>query len=165
MPTIELQHPVNLPANLVGPALRGVLEKIERADPADPPFALSVGLEDLHLPDAATVSVPIDLHVGVAHGKHSTSVDFDFSARSHRKLFPAFKGTLRTDPLGPSNSALWFSGSYAPPLGALGRALDATIMRGVAQRTLAAFLARIAGDAVAAINAHERAAIRSAESR
>lgn len=165
MPTIELQHPVNLPAALVGPALQRVLERIERGEDAQHPFSLSVGLQDLHLPDAGTLSVPIDLHLRVSHGAHATSLDFEFAARTHRKLFPTFEGTLRSDPLGPSQAALWFSGSYTPPLGAVGRALDATVMRGVAERTLAAFLANVAAEACADVEAHERAGIRNAQTR
>jgi hypothetical protein len=59
-------------------------------------------------------------------------------------LFPALDADITVIPLNEQTSLLKFAGSYRPPLGALGTALDAAILHRVAAATIRTFLNRIA---------------------
>jgi hypothetical protein len=59
-------------------------------------------------------------------------------------LFPALDADLIVMPTGERSSKLRLTGSYRPPLGTLGSALDAAILHRVARATVRAFLSRIA---------------------
>jgi hypothetical protein len=59
-------------------------------------------------------------------------------------LFPALDADLIVMPTGEQSSKLRLTGSYRPPLGALGSALDAAILHRVARATIRAFLSRLA---------------------
>ena len=65
-------------------------------------------------------------------------------------LFPALDADLIVMPTGDRSSKLRLTGSYRPPLGALGSALDAAILHRVAQATVHAFLSRLAAGITAA---------------
>jgi hypothetical protein len=58
-------------------------------------------------------------------------------------LFPALDADLEIAPLGQHRSQLAMSARYVPPLGALGRAIDRTILFRVAEATLKDFLDRV----------------------
>jgi hypothetical protein len=59
-------------------------------------------------------------------------------------LFPALDADILVMPTGKRSSKLRITGSYRPPLGALGSALDAAILYRVARATIRAFLNRLA---------------------
>jgi hypothetical protein len=61
-------------------------------------------------------------------------------------LFPALDADLTVVPTGRQCAMLRIAGSYRPPLGALGTALDTAILHRVARATIRAFLDRIAAD-------------------
>ncbi len=61
-------------------------------------------------------------------------------------LFPALDADILIVPTGERSSKLRLTGSYRPPLGALGSALDAAILHRVARATVRAFLNRLAAD-------------------
>ncbi len=58
-------------------------------------------------------------------------------------LFPALDADILIMPTGERSSKLRLTGSYRPPLGALGSALDAAILHRVARATVRAFLNRL----------------------
>jgi hypothetical protein len=58
-------------------------------------------------------------------------------------LFPSLDADLEIAPLGPHRSQLAMSARYVPPLGAVGRAIDRTILYRVAEATLKDFLDRV----------------------
>ena len=64
-------------------------------------------------------------------------------------LFPALDADIMVMPAGERSSKLRLTGSYRPPLGALGSALDAAILHRVARATIRAFLNRLAAGIVA----------------
>jgi hypothetical protein len=59
-------------------------------------------------------------------------------------LFPALDADLEVAPLGPGRTRLAISARYAPPLGALGRAIDRAVLSRVAEATLKDFLDGVA---------------------
>jgi len=54
------------------------------------------------------------------------------------------EGKLTVRPLGPHSAKLVFSGTYQPPLGAVGREIDDVLMHNVADATIKDFLASVA---------------------
>lgn len=60
-------------------------------------------------------------------------------------LFPTFEGRLRLYRVPGGTNRLELDGHYAPPGGALGRAVDVAAMYAVAQATVEDFVERIAG--------------------
>lgn len=61
-------------------------------------------------------------------------------------LFPVLDADLEVVKDGTAAAWLTFTGSYRPPAGALGQALDRAILHRVASATIKNFLARIAAD-------------------
>ena len=59
-------------------------------------------------------------------------------------LFPVLDADIRLVPAGEHVTRLSMAGSYRPPLGALGEALDRTILHRVATATIRGFLAQVA---------------------
>jgi hypothetical protein len=59
-------------------------------------------------------------------------------------LFPALDADITVTPVDGQTTMLRLAGSYRPPLGALGAALDATILHRVATATIRSFLNRLA---------------------
>ncbi len=66
-------------------------------------------------------------------------------AANGQNLFPKFAGNVNVSALGESASELWLQGRYEVPLGGIGAAIDATLMNGVAERSLSAFLDVLSG--------------------
>src|SRR5690349_1645751 len=59
-------------------------------------------------------------------------------------LFPVLDADVRLTPAGEHVTLLSMAGSYRPPLGALGRALDQAILHRVAAATIRGFVAQVA---------------------
>jgi hypothetical protein len=72
-------------------------------------------------------------------------------------LFPALDADITVTPAGKRTVMLRLAGSYRPPLGALGTALDKAVMHRVAAATIRAFLNRLAA-AIAESPARDRGA-------
>ena len=60
-------------------------------------------------------------------------------------LFPVLDADITMAPFGEQVTLLAVAGSYRPPLGAMGAALDRTILHRIASATIRAFLAQVAG--------------------
>ena len=72
-----------------------------------------------------------------------TVVPLRWSATGVSGLFPSLDADLEIAPLGPSRTQLAMSARYVPPLGALGRVIDRTVLFRVAEATLKDFLDRV----------------------
>ena len=59
-------------------------------------------------------------------------------------LFPVLEADLQVAAIGPRRTQLSLNGRYQPPLGAVGRALDRTLLHRIAEATVRDFLERIA---------------------
>ena len=78
--------------------------------------------------------------------RSSSKVSFPlrWQASDHPGLFPALDADLEVAPIDPLRTHLAMSARYAPPLGALGRAIDRAVLSRVAEATLKDFLDRVA---------------------
>jgi hypothetical protein len=59
-------------------------------------------------------------------------------------LFPILEGHLEVEGASPQQTTLGLKANYAPPLGGLGRLVDQTLLRGLAQATVKDFVERLA---------------------
>jgi hypothetical protein len=73
-----------------------------------------------------------------------TTVPIVWEATGARLLFPRMEGDLLVGAMGPELTQLAFRGSYRPPLGALGRVIDRTMLHRVAEASVRGFVERIA---------------------
>ena len=80
------------------------------------------------------------------------------------RLFPVLDADIRLSPAGDSASLLTMTGSYRPPLGALGGVLDRGILHRVAEATIRNFLAEVAAQIGGQPGAGEASAPRGAGS-
>ncbi len=143
MPPIELRREIPLPAVLVADELVSLFTALAADESPHADLSIAADFSDLHLPGSGSVEIPIAIGVRRMHGKPPFRIDFRLNARERERLFPTFDGSLDVDPQGPSECTAWLSGEYTPPLGPVGKALDATVLNNVAQRTLSAFLDRL----------------------
>jgi hypothetical protein len=71
-------------------------------------------------------------------------------------LFPVMDGKLTVRPLGPRSARLTLSGTYEPPMGALGQQLDEVALHQVAEATVRDLVERIA-ERISELAAHRPA--------
>jgi hypothetical protein len=70
-------------------------------------------------------------------------VPLTWSATGPTELFPVMEADLEVTPLGAGASQLRISGSYDPPLGAIGRQLDRLLLHQLAEATVRALLSQL----------------------
>lgn len=93
------------------------------------------------------VSVPISLRAD--HHPHRLESELTIESAGAPAAFPRFAGVLSVTPLREYGCEIWLQGSYEPPLGSAGEAIDLTILRGAAEKSLATWFASLA-DAISA---------------
>lgn len=92
-----------------------------------------------------SVGREVRVTVGLVHFRGmSVVVPMTWEAVSHRTWFPLLDGEIEVSPLGPGESRLTLSGSYAPPGGMFGRGIDRALMHRVATSTVRSFLNHVA---------------------
>lgn len=119
---------------------RGILARATRAatDPRDAPAELRVRVGALEL--AAEVELEI---TGITEAeaappvRPSTRIDLTWRSRRTPGLFPAMTGAVQLAPAAPGHTALTFEGTYDPPLGIVGDAIDALGMHRLAETSVA----------------------------
>jgi len=77
-------------------------------------------------------------------GDHESEIPITWRATGTPGLFPAMDAGIVVAALGPDLTQIALRGSYEPPLGSLGRALDRTLLHRVAEASVKSFLDRIA---------------------
>ncbi len=153
MPQIDLNVGVPIPASLLQAELIRLLTAIEKEQSPFEDFAINADFSDLHLPSAGAISVPIELRRMQQHG--SDGMHFTFRAKQHDTLFPTFHGSLSVEPAGSPYSCVRLRGEYKPPMGTVGRVVNTTVLRSVAERSLRAFLDRVTTTAESNIRRRE----------
>ena len=87
----------------------------------------------------------VTLHPGEpSRGPVETSIPIIWEATGTPGLFPRMEGELVVADLGEGLTQVALRGSYEPPLGVVGRALDRTLFHRVAEASVKQFLDRIA---------------------
>ena len=71
-------------------------------------------------------------------------VVFEWQARQAPKLFPLMRASLDAYPLTATETQLDFAGTYTPPLGIVGSALDAVAGNRVAEASIHRFVTEVA---------------------
>jgi hypothetical protein len=74
-----------------------------------------------------------------------TRMQLEWEAATRPGLFPFMKAQLSIYPLTPTETQLDFSGLYEPPLGPLGKALNAVAGHRIAEVTVHRFVSDVAG--------------------
>ncbi len=77
-------------------------------------------------------------------GNHQTTIPFAWEATGTPGLFPKLDADLVVASIGPELCQIAMRGTYAPPLGPLGRALDRAVLHRVAEASVKSFVDRVA---------------------
>ena len=67
-------------------------------------------------------------------------IPISWEAQPVSELFPRFEGELQLVPMGPNQTKLALAGTYDPPLGDAGRAVDNLVMHTAAEATVKDFV-------------------------
>ena len=90
-----------------------------------------------------TVGEPVE-SAGEHGGPPSTRIPIEWEAASRPGLFPLMRGELAIYPITSTETQLDFGGTYTPPMGPLGGALDAVVGRRIADASIHRFLSDVA---------------------
>lgn len=74
----------------------------------------------------------------------SLTIALTWRSRQRAALFPTLTAQLALYPLTPTETQLELSGSYEPPLGIVGEAVDAAVLHRFAKESVASFVREIA---------------------
>lgn len=130
---------VAVPIHFALPALETILREFAQ-EPGRASLALNV--RQLHLPFEATICVGIKARV--SSGETRNEWHLQISAARNPRMYPTFDGVLTLIEVADSGSQLLLSGTYVVPFGALGRAIDVTLLRGAATSSLERFSRELA---------------------
>lgn len=128
-----------VPAHFAFPALETILNEFSK-EPGRASLALNV--RQLHLPFEATISAPVEAHVAAGNARNEWRLHI--LATSNSAMYPTFDGVLTLITAGDSGSQLQLEGHYAVPFGAVGRAIDKTVLSGAARSSLQRFVRELA---------------------
>lgn len=104
--------------------------------------------------DVGAVAVQADIKISVknvqekkatATSAPSTRLRLEWEAAKMPRLFPLMKAELSIYPLTSGETQLDFQGIYEPPLGALGKAMNAVAGHRIAEASVHRFISDVAG--------------------
>ena len=121
------------------PALETVLTELEKHPGST---SLALNMQELHVPLQAMVSVPVQAQVLADDERHAWHVEI--RAASRPQMYPTFNGALRLVSCGERACELRLQGRYQVPLGALGRVIDSTFLRGAVDASMQRFVRELA---------------------
>jgi hypothetical protein len=105
------------------------------------------------------VSGPLGLEVGEpVEAHHVVMLPLRLRSGDHRLLLPTLEGSLDAAWLGPGRTYLALSLTYDPPLGLVGKAVDAALLHRVAETVVQRFLEAIANELLVRAESHGLAA-------
>jgi hypothetical protein len=104
--------------------------------------------EELHAtvgPGAGGYAKKVRLEIGLAEIRRSGVVyPIQWTAVGAKGLFPRLTADLILSHVGEEKTKLSLQGTYEPPLGMVGRAVDRTLLRNVAESTVQDWVDRVA---------------------
>lgn len=86
----------------------------------------------------------IEESAGDVKAAPTTRLELEWEAAKAPRLFPLMRAELSIYPLTATETQLDFAGSYEPPLGAVGSAIDAIVGHRIAEVTVHRFVAELA---------------------
>lgn len=98
---------------------------------------------------------------GIEDRQSCVAIAITWSAKRRPGLFPTMTGIVSIYPLTPTETQLEFSGTYDPPFGVVGDALDTLAMRSFAKQSVNHFTQDIAMFLRSSIGSGSRSAIGS----
>ena len=144
---------VNHPYERVRDALReNALRIFQSATKSAASRAESIAAE-LHV-DFGGIGVKTDIKISVKSVKEksghagstpTTELLLEWEAAKMPRLFPLMQGMLSIYPLTSSETQLDFSGVYEPPLGAMGKTMNAILGHRIAEVSVHRFVSDVAG--------------------
>ena len=107
------------------------------------------GWDDLRTrihPTFPALAKEVEVVVGqVWHRRRAATIPIRWKATGIDALFPILDADLVVEPIGENLTQITLRGSYRPPLGAIGRLLDAALLHRLAEACVKDFLNRLAG--------------------
>jgi len=102
--------------------------------------------------DLGGIAVEAEIHISITSITENvepgstpvTHIELEWEAAKRPGLFPLMKADLSIYPLTPSETQLDFSGEYEPPLGAIGKAVNAIAGRRIAEVSVHRFVTDVA---------------------
>lgn len=111
------------------------------------PFRIHLPLREFAIPGDLLLDKEIVVHTHVVRDEDNLNDEMfvEFKAATQTSLYPSFRGVLDVYPADYGTEAvLEITGTYTPPLGLLGLAIDSTVGYLIAQRSMNDFLQQIA---------------------
>jgi hypothetical protein len=151
LPQLRVYDYVNQPFAKVAEALSldttGIIKRAttsasERASDLEGKLHAHVGPID--------VSAEISIEVGpmddtpMASGREALRIPIKWKAVHASRVFPVMTAELKVYPLTANETQLELAGSYEPPLGAIGRALDSALLHRIAEASVLQLVQEIA---------------------
>jgi hypothetical protein len=94
--------------------------------------------------ETGRIDKEVEIRLGTPYRITSkTLLPMTWRATGAERLFPQLDADIEVAALGPNRTQLSISARYRPPMGALGRALDRTMLHRVAEATIKDFLDRV----------------------
>lgn len=109
---------------------------------ADAAYRLGEGLLVKLRGGGVAKTVLLDLHTPV-RGEVATTVPMEWWATGTPGLFPRMDGELTVADMGVALTQVLFQGTYEPPLGSVGRALDRVVLNRFAEASVKDFVDRV----------------------
>ena len=107
--------------------------------------ALSVNIAGLDVGTEIDISVGEITEVPKAQGQApSTRISISWEAAKRPRLFPLMRARVELYPLTATETQLDFAGTYEPPLGAVGSAIDAVVGHRIAEASVHRFVVDVA---------------------
>lgn len=129
---------VSASTHFASPALETILKEFsQEAGRA----SLALNMRQLHLPFEAVIHVAV--HAQVVPGETRDQWHLHIRAARNHALYPTFDGILTLTTAGERSCQLQLAGKYVVPFGAVGRAIDVTLLRGAARSSLERFLREV----------------------
>lgn len=151
MPQLRVYDYVNHPFARVSALLdrdaRGVIQRAttlasERAKDLGAKLHAHVGPIDVTAEVAIEIGPQDD--TPLPSGRPALRIPIAWSALRATRAFPVMHAELLVYPLTSTETQLELAGSYEPPLGALGRAIDSTLLHNMAEASVLQFVQEVA---------------------
>jgi len=92
------------------------------------------------------VAIQVDkIELADLYGRRATKLTLAWQAAHNPRRFPAMNATLAIFALSPTETQLEFQGTYQPPMGKLGEAIDAVAGHQLAEASVTRFIQEVAG--------------------
>ncbi len=128
------------PAGVFRAATKGAQTRVQSVA-----SALHVNIGGLEVGAEIMISVgEMEEVTGDAAFSWATRIPFQWEAAKRARLFPLMSAELSVYPLTSTETQLDFLGRYDPPMGVLGDAIDAVLLRRIAEASVHSFISDVA---------------------